>query len=261
MAIEAPSGWRCIDFISDIHLQAGEPSTFLLWTSFLENTQADALFILGDLFEVWVGDDVLDVQDSFEVKCVQTLRRFSQRVPLHIMVGNRDFLMGPRLMSDAGAVMLDDPTVLVVNKQPIILTHGDAQCLDDISYQAFRKQVRGHAWQYEFLSKPLAQRQAIARDLREQSEARKNAEPSCADVDADAVNTQLDNFHALHMVHGHTHQPAVHNLGHGKTRSVLSDWAPDSNPPRGDVLRLQKSVEGAWHWTRLTPSAASRPLD
>jgi UDP-2,3-diacylglucosamine hydrolase len=261
MAIEAPSGWRCIDFISDIHLQSGEPATFLAWKSFLDASPADALFILGDLFEVWVGDDVLDVKDSFEVQCVQTLRQLSQRMPLHIMAGNRDFLMGPRLMSAAGAVMLDDPTVLVVDKQPIVLTHGDAQCLDDVSYQAFRVQVRGQAWQKEFLSKPLAERQAIARDLRSQSEARKNAETFYADLDAGAVMTQLDNFHALNMVHGHTHRPAVHDLGHGKSRFVLSDWSTDTDPPRGDVLRLQKSVGGAWQWKRLTPSAASTPLD
>jgi UDP-2,3-diacylglucosamine hydrolase len=261
MEIQAPSGWRCIDFISDIHLQAGEPATFQLWSSFLEGTPADALFILGDLFEVWVGDDVLDVQDSFEIRCVQALKGLSQRIPVHVMAGNRDFLMGPRLMAEAGTVMLEDPTVLFVNQQPIVLTHGDAQCLGDISYQAFRQHVRGQAWQQEFLSKPLAQRQAIARDLRTQSEARKNAETVYADVDAIAAVAQLDTFQALQMVHGHTHRPAVHDLGGGKTRTVLSDWEPDSDPPRGDVLRLQKSAEGAKQWKRLTPSAASRPLD
>ncbi len=261
MEIEAPSGWRCIDFISDIHLQAGETSTFLLWSSFLEGTPADALFILGDLFEVWVGDDVLDVQGSFEVKCVQALRGLSRRIPVHVMAGNRDFLMGPRLMAEAGAMMLDDPTALVVDGQPIVLTHGDAQCLDDVSYQVFRKQVRGHVWRHEFLSKPLAQRQAIARELRMQSEARKNAGAIYADVDTDTVIAQLNAWQSAQMVHGHTHRPAVHDLGGGKTRIVMSDWEPDSDPPRGDVLRFQKSAEGAWKWSRLTPSAASKPLD
>lgn len=261
MEITAPSHWRCVDFISDLHLHESDPATFEQWRAYLMGTQADALFILGDLFEVWVGDDSIGQTDGFEARCVQALHAVAQRLDLHIMVGNRDFLMGPGLMQACNAVALDDPSVLVFGGQRILLTHGDALCLGDTDYQQFRKMVRSSAWQTDFLAKPLAQRQAAARAMRTASESRKDAGAVYADVDTPAAVQFLDQFASMCMVHGHTHLPATHDLGHGKSRIVLSDWVAGAQPERGDVLRLQTSKSAGLQVARLHPATASSSAD
>lgn len=239
MEIVAPSRWACVDFISDIHLQASDRLTFQAWRDYLLHTTADAVFILGDLFEVWVGDDVLLSQNSFERQCADVLRTASERVDLFILHGNRDFLMGPALMAACGGTLLDEPCVLSFAKTRWLLVHGDAQCLDDTDYMQFRKQVRSSDWQQAFLFKPLAERIALARGIRAQSEARKQDDRVYADVDFEAANTLLYEAHARYLIHGHTHRPGKHTLAAGRERLVLSDWDSSSQPPRAEVLRLR----------------------
>ncbi|MDI1239511.1 MAG: UDP-2,3-diacylglucosamine diphosphatase [Polaromonas sp.] len=246
--LHAPHSWRTVDFISDLHLQAGDTATFAAWRRYMESTPADAVFILGDLFEVWVGDDAVGTtvgagdttgaQGSFEDRCADLLGQTASRLALFFMHGNRDFLVGPRLMALCHATLLADPTVLGFNHQRWLLSHGDALCLGDVDYLQFRREVRSPDWQRSFLARPLAERQAIARGLREQSEARKQSGAPYADVDCSAAREQLKAASAQILIHGHTHRPAVHDLGHGYSRVVLSDWDAAAAVPRAEVLRL-----------------------
>ncbi|MES2951943.1 MAG: UDP-2,3-diacylglucosamine diphosphatase [Pseudomonadota bacterium] len=260
MELVAPSRWLCVDFISDLHLQASEPLTFQTWSDYLHNTAADAVFILGDLFEVWVGDDVLSLQAGFEQQCAEVLRAAAARVDLYIMCGNRDFLMGAELMAACECTLLEDPSVLAFADQRWLLTHGDALCLDDTDYMQFRARVRSALWQQEFLNKPLAERLELARAIRTQSEARKRTDTVYADVDFEAANAVLRSVDAAHMVHGHTHRPARHLLAEGRERLVLSDWDLCAQPPRAEVLRLRRAsaqkVTDSFRLERIPPSMA-----
>ena len=235
--------WRTVDFLSDLHLHSGEPATFNAWRHYMQSTPADAVFILGDLFEVWVGDDAVSEHftksaASFEDSCAEVLGHTAGRLAVFFMHGNRDFLVGRCLMNLTGATLLNDPTVLVFQDQRWLLSHGDALCLDDVNYMRFREQVRSLQWQQAFLAKPLAERQAIARGLRAQSEARKQSGVAYADVDVAAACSWLQAADAPTLVHGHTHKPATHNLQNGLQRVVLSDWDATADPPRAEVLRL-----------------------
>lgn len=239
-AVQAPPHWRTVDFISDLHLQAAEPATFDAWRTYLENTVCDALFILGDLFEVWVGDDVLDAPEAvsaFPLACVQALAAATQRFPVYFMCGNRDFLAGQTLLTRTGMQGLADPAVLTLGAERWLLSHGDALCLADTDYLRFRKEVRSSEWQAQFLAQPLAQRLAVARQLRQNSDKRKGTQTVWADVDTTAACELLAHCHAHHVVHGHTHQPASHMLTGGALRHVLSDWDAESQPPRLQVFR------------------------
>jgi UDP-2,3-diacylglucosamine hydrolase len=165
----------------------------------------------------------------------------AQRLALFFMHGNRDFLVGQALMTSCGATLLADPTVLDFDGQRWLLSHGDALCLDDTEYLQFRRQVQQPAWQEAFLAKPLAERKAIARSLRTQSEARKHSGAVYADVDNTAARQWLQAAGAHTLIHGHTHRPANHDLGQGLQRVVLSDWDAAATPPRAEVLRLNAS--------------------
>ncbi|WP_411884502.1 UDP-2,3-diacylglucosamine diphosphatase [Polaromonas sp. YR568] len=245
-ALLAPPSWRTVDFISDLHLQAAEPATFDAWRHYLESTPADAVFILGDLFEVWVGDDAVGQDLSapaagFDARCVQAMGEAAGRLALFFMHGNRDFLIGQGLMDLCNTTLLSDPTVLEFpagSGRRWLLSHGDALCLDDTDYMEFRRQVRSAEWQRAFLAKPLAERLEIARALRRQSEERKRSGASYADVDADAARQWLRAANASTLIHGHTHKPALHDVGGGLSRVVLSDWDLAAPVPRADVLRL-----------------------
>lgn len=249
----APAHWQAVDCISDLHLQAGEPATFEAWRHWLERPvaqRADALIILGDLFEVWVGDDALQGEGpdaTFWRTCADVLRAHSQDTPIWFMAGNRDFLLGTEALKACGLQALQDPTVLDLAGRRWLLSHGDELCLADTDYQRFRAEVRSLSWQTDFLAQPLAQREATARELRRQSEARKQQtghDPSLwADVDTDAAQEWLQTARATTLVHGHTHRPGAHDLGNGLTRQVLSDWDVTVTPPRAEVLRL--SAQGA----------------
>jgi UDP-2,3-diacylglucosamine hydrolase len=252
----APPSWRCIDFISDLHLQASELGTFAAWESYLTHTAADAVFILGDLFEVWVGDDCL-LPNSFEQRCADVLKHASHRRAIYVMHGNRDFLLSTAFMKASSCIALQDPTVLDIGDTRWLLTHGDSLCLDDTEYQHFRHIVRGSEWQQDFLAKPLLDRNAIAKGIRSQSDDRKRSTADYADADTGATIALLAGTSAQHMIHGHTHRPDTHVLPSGRTRIVLSDWDLAASPPRAEVLRLQWTESDHWASRRMPPEATS----
>lgn len=242
--LTAPPRWQCVDFISDLHLQCADMATFAAWLDYLQSTPADAVFILGDLFEVWIGDDVRDSQPAgFEARCQQVLAHAACRLSLYFMHGNRDFLLGDDFARESGMTLLSDPTTLAFDQQRWLLSHGDALCLDDVAYQQFRVMVRSSGWQASFLAKPLAQRQLIAAELRQQSELIKAAGDPLVDIDQAAACAWLEASGASTLIHGHTHDPITETLsppGQGSLRRlVLGDWCARTNPPRLPVLRLQ----------------------
>jgi UDP-2,3-diacylglucosamine hydrolase len=252
--------WRVIDFISDLHLQAAEPANFDTWQRYMQHTHADAVFILGDLFEVWVGDDAA-TPGSFEQQCATVIHSTAQRTPVFFMHGNRDFLVGAAFMAQCNATWLPDPTVLSFAGKHFVLSHGDALCLADTAYQQFRETVRSEPWQNDFLAKPLVERLAIARGLRAQSEAQKESALKSAfeyaDVDTTAAVTCLQAAQANHLIHGHTHRPADHVLPGRLHRVVLSDWDAGATPPRAEVLRLALNApEGTVSLCRMAPELA-----
>jgi len=254
-------GWTCVDIVSDLHLQASEPATWRAFDSYLQHSPAQALFVLGDLFEVWVGDDVLqDPSGAFEQQVVTALGHAAQRMRLFWLSGNRDFLTGPAFAQATGAQVLPDPCVLRLPGQDCLLTHGDALCLADHAYMAFRQQVRDPAWQRAFLGRPLSERQALAREMRAQSQSRQQALSEHAEVDRDAARQWLLTHHAQAMIHGHTHRPDEHDLGDGLWRIVLSDWCAHATPPRAQVLRWEtpKTDGPSGGWRRLSPSDSTQ---
>lgn len=248
--LRLPAHWQAVEFISDVHLHTGAPATAAIWLDWLENDHAsiDALFILGDLFEVWVGDDVLEAADAicpeapFLRQCADALARLGEHIPVYFMAGNRDFLMGSKAADRCGMTILPDPTVMHWRDSAWLLSHGDELCLADVAYQTFRKEVRSDEWQKAFLARPLTEREAIARDLRRQSESRKQhqgQDPSLwADVNNAAAVQCLQDAKASVLIHGHTHRPALHSLAPGLERWVLSDWDAETRPARAEVLRL-----------------------
>jgi len=241
---EAPETWRTVDFISDLHLQEKETATFEVWQAYMQNTTADAVFILGDLFEVWVGDDAAE-QHSFLQSCATVLKDCASKRQVAFMRGNRDFLVGSAFLNACHIIDLQDPTILSFASQRWLLSHGDAGCLGDTNYQAFRQMVRKSSWQNDFLAKPLTERESIARQLRAQSEIlKKDALAVYADVADEWSSQLLQQAGAMCLVHGHTHRPAHHSLGQDTLmhRLVLSDWDVASTRPRAEVLRWH--VEG-----------------
>lgn len=236
----APPNWTQIDFLSDLHLSQDTPATFDALAHHLQRTSAQAVFMLGDVFEVWVGDDARF--EDFEARCAALLREASQRLKLFFMPGNRDFLVGPALLDAVGVQDLSDPTVLIAFDQRILLSHGDALCLDDAAYQQFRAEVRGKPWQTRFLAQSLAARKAAARQMRDASEniKREQTPNAWSDLDTQACLQWLAHAQADTLIHGHTHRPATHTLSEGKQRWVLSDWDLDgpTAAARAEVLRL-----------------------
>lgn len=256
--LTAPPHWRAVDFISDVHLHSSEAATAAAWRHYLQHTRCDALFILGDLFEVWIGDDVLDgagnavPEQHFLQDCCAALQACARQRPVYVMRGNRDFLLGPRFFAATHTRALHDPSVLQLGAQGYLLSHGDAWCLDDQAYLRFRAQVRNPTWQDDFLRRPLAERATIAQGLRQHSEARKQAsrtgagQVTYADVDSATTRHWLQRTGARTLIHGHTHRPARHVLDAHRQRWVLSDWEAAAQPPRLEVLRLQRNCAGIW---------------
>jgi UDP-2,3-diacylglucosamine hydrolase len=260
-SLMAAPDWQTIDLVSDLHLDPAHPRTARAFFDYVTRTTADAVLILGDLFEAWVGDDMR--HQAFEAQCVEALRQASERRWLGIMVGNRDFLMGAALMSASGAHALPDPFVLTAFGQRHLITHGDAWCLDDAPYLAFRKQVRQSNWQRAFLAQGLDARLATARQMRQASEARKaesTAPETWADVDPARAVAWLHAAEASQLIHGHTHRPGRSRLDDARLglpsplfREVLSDWdLDDTRAPRAEVLRL--NARGVH---RLQPATAT----
>lgn len=236
-AFNAPNPWQVIDFISDLHLATDTPRGFEAWSHYMRGTRADAVFILGDLFEVWVGDDARF--EGFEARCAAVLREAAVTRHVAFMVGNRDFLVGADMLSACNVTALADPTIVTAFGKRLLLTHGDALCLADTDYQAFRTTVRSAAWQASVLARPLAERRALARDVRHESERRHGTMlPEWLDLDLAASVDWMRCADTPVLVHGHTHRPADQVLQPGFTRHVLSDWELDhAATPRAEVLR------------------------
>ncbi|HEX5801937.1 MAG TPA: UDP-2,3-diacylglucosamine diphosphatase [Azospira sp.] len=222
-------------FVSDLHLSAQTPELNALFLKFLGGRAraAEALYILGDLFEYWVGDDDLDAPgDPSHAIVVGALRELADAgIAVNVMRGNRDFLLGAGFAAASGARLLPDPYTLSTPEWQFVLAHGDALCTDDGEYQAFRAQSRSPEWQAQFLAKPLAERHAIARALRERSEAGKANKAGRADYLMDVNPGATDDFLREHgyatFIHGHTHRPATHDHivdGIHVERWVLADW-------------------------------------
>jgi UDP-2,3-diacylglucosamine hydrolase len=238
-----PHAARPFLFISDLHLSEAIPRTVAAFEHFIRVTadQADSVFILGDLFEYWIGDDML--VEPFVARMAALMHTLSERgIALYIMHGNRDFLMGKRFMKAAGAIWLPDPIAITAFGTRIALAHGDALCTDDRGYQLFRKLARNRAAQLLFLAWPFPWRRALAERMRRKSEAGRErpVSPHDAkyDVTAKGVAALFKRARANTIIHGHTHRPARHAEA-GGTRWVLPDWELDhGTPPRGGYLRV-----------------------
>ncbi len=221
-------------FISDLHLSEEHPHTAELFRRFMRDTapRAEALYILGDLFETWAGDD--DVEDAFHRQVVDAMKALSATgTRLYLMHGNRDLLMGRQLEEACGATLLTDPAAIDLYGKATLLSHGDQLCTDDHAYQAGRRQVADPAWQRQFLAQPLAARKAFIAQLRarSQNEKQKKSE-EIMDVNGDAVLNLLRSHHYPNLIHGHTHRPGHHVIhvdGYTCNRWVLGDWDTQPN--------------------------------
>ncbi len=229
-------------FVSDLHLDAVRPEATQLFLDFLrgEAREAEVLYILGDLFEAWVGDDEASPLATQVREGIAAL--VASGVPVWLARGNRDFLIGTRFADDTGARLLPDPCVVRIAGEPTLLMHGDLLCTDDLAYLEFRAQVRDPAWQSAFLARPLAERHAYANQARDASQQRQGALrdggmlEAITDANADAVEATMIRHGVQRLIHGHTHRPAVHDLqvgGMPAQRIVLGDWYD-----QGSVLRV-----------------------
>lgn len=225
-------------FISDLHLDPERPEITELFVRFVggEAREADALYILGDLFEAWVGDDDPSETGALVADTLRALR--DSGVPVYFMRGNRDFLLGEDYARRSGATILPDPAVVMLYGKPALLTHGDLLCTDDAAYQAFRAQTREPGWQRQFLAQPLPARLAFAQQARAASKAHQGglkAEgtmETITDASPATVEETFARYGIDRIIHGHTHRPAVHET-EGGTRIVLGDWYE-----QGSVLRV-----------------------
>jgi UDP-2,3-diacylglucosamine hydrolase len=235
-------------FISDLHVDASTPDITRQFLSLLdgEAREAEALYILGDLFESWVGDDAADPD---QMAAIAALKRLTDSgVPCFVMHGNRDFLLGPQFCAMSGARLLPDPLIVTLYGEPVLVMHGDALCTDDRAYQRLRATVRDAGWQRQFLALSIAARRALAGAARVGSQAHTAAlEYTIADVNPSSVTAALRDAGTATLLHGHTHRPAIHALnvdGRACTRIVLGDWHA-----QGSLLR----------WDRGGPELVSLP--
>ena len=220
-------------FISDLHLAGERPAANEQFFRFLrdEAARAQALYVLGDLFEYWAGDDELtdDGGDALAAEVASSLRSLSRRgVQIWLMHGNRDFLIAESFCTASGAKLLADPSILEINGNKLVVMHGDTLCTDDHDYQAWRRTARSEAWQREFLAQSLAERHDAIMGLRAKSKEVIAAKPAeIMDVNADAVRHAFRRLGVQRMIHGHTHRPARHDVevdGARCERWVLPDW-------------------------------------
>lgn len=235
-------------FISDLHLSESQPRTTQAFFDFLQQraSQAQELYILGDLFEYWAGDD--DLGNPYNKGIADALHALSDTgVKIFWIAGNRDFLVGPEFAQTTGLTLLPDPFVACIGNKRIALSHGDAQCTDDTAYMAFREQVRQEQWRATFLLLPLSQRKTIIAGLRHDSRQAKNGKSyDIMDVNAMAIEVLFDTTNTAIMIHGHTHRPARHDIfssGRQRVRYVLPDWDADANVPRGGWIAIDANGE------------------
>ena len=231
-------------FISDLHLRAEQPGTSAAFQQFMSTLapKAEAVYILGDLFEYWAGDD--DLTDPFHALIIESLHQLSAHgTRIYVMHGNRDLLMGDKLAQASGATLLVDPTLVDLYGTPTLLSHGDQLCTDDIEYQKFRSQVRSEKFKEKFLAQPLVERKAFIAQLRQQSIAAKQVKDSAImDVNDAAVADMLREYGYPRLIHGHTHRPMRHEHmvdTHRCERWVLSDWDQHLSALRCDAEGCQ----------------------
>ena len=215
-------------FISDLHLSDERPEITALFSLFLQNdaARAQALYILGDLFEVWLGDDAVLPAYQPVIDGIHALT--ASGVPVYLMHGNRDFLIGEGFVRLSGCHLLEDPTVIELDGKRTLLMHGDTLCTDDVEYQRFRAQVRNPDTQRQFLGLPINERIAVAKHYRQESRERSRSKSEeIMDVNQDAVTDIMRRHGVYQLIHGHTHRPAVHTFtldDHTAQRIVLGDW-------------------------------------
>ena len=233
-------------FISDLHLEADRPEIGEQFLDFLEDEAADAeaLYILGDFFEYWVGDDD---PDEYYASIKRYLRAFTDSgVPVYFMHGNRDFMIGERFAAETGVTILPDPYPLELYGKSVLLSHGDAMCTDDVEYQQVRVMTRNPEWQSMMLDKPLEERIAIAKHVRAQSQERnKTLSESIVDVNPDAVRETISDHGVEILLHGHTHRPGIHGIevdDRFAKRVVLGDWYDQGSVVRWDEDGLELSA-------------------
>ncbi|MDE0038082.1 MAG: UDP-2,3-diacylglucosamine diphosphatase [Gammaproteobacteria bacterium] len=211
-------------FISDLHIDETRPAVLAGLQQLVDGEAAtvDAFYILGDLVEVWVGDDddgpvAASIRDA--------LTAASRRCAVYVMHGNRDFLIGAQFAEHTGATLIEDPSVVEVDGNRVLLAHGDAYCTGDAEYQRMRAVFRSPAWQSEVLSSSIEERRALAASLRAKSiAANENKAANIMDVTPSSIRRAMDDAAVSLMVHGHTHRPGIHDLGGGRRRIVLGDW-------------------------------------
>lgn len=215
-------------FISDLHLSGERPDIVDAFLDFLNNSasNAEALYILGDLFEVWIGDDAISSDMESVIKGLASLTSLS--IPVYVMTGNRDFLLGKAFAQLTGCTLIEDPLIIDLYGTPTLLMHGDTLCTDDTDYQQFRNMVRNPKWQQDFLSRTVEERAAIAKQARKESTMRTSEKPEeIMDANAQSVIDTFRKYPVSQIIHGHTHRPAIHQLeinGKHFRRIVLGDW-------------------------------------
>ena len=223
-------------FISDLHLEQNKPHLTKAFKNFIDSkvNLHDELFILGDFFEQWIGDDN---EDDF-IKSVKNILKdkTAKGLTVYFMHGNRDFLIGDKFCKEVGAILLDDPYIINLEEKKIMLMHGDSLCTDDEDYQNFRNLVRSKDWQEDFLSKDLKERKEVAKSLREISSLENQTkDENIMDVNQSEVLKIIEDHSVDVLIHGHTHRPFIHDEN-GVPRMVLGDW--------GDFLWFIESSEG-----------------
>ena len=218
-------------FISDLHLERIESSITNIFTEFLNDiNENDSLYILGDLFESWIGDD--NVTELSQYISDQLLSLSERNISVAIMHGNRDFLIGEDFCKASSIELINDPRIIEIDTKKVMLTHGDELCTDDKEYQAFRSVVRNPLWQKDFLNFPISKREKIAGEAKDASkDSKENKAMEIMDVNTDAVLKAFNDHPVEIMIHGHTHRPNIHEISNEErklTRYVLGDWSKNS---------------------------------
>lgn len=224
--------------IADLHLSEQRPDISQCFFDFLIAQQGkhSALYILGDLFESWIGDDDLN---AFTLSIAHAIKQFSDSTPVYFIHGNRDFLLNKRYAKRAGMTLLHEAHSIHWAGRTLLFMHGDQLCTDDIEYQAFRKKTRNKWWQWLVTSMPLSWRRKLARKMREQSKQSQMVKTEdIMDVAPQTVNSTMDNFNADWLIHGHTHRPCIHSLANDRIRAVVGDWYE-----QGSVLIIASDSE------------------
>ena len=220
-------------FISDLHLSPDQPELIRLATDFVaQQVNVDAFYIVGDIFNTWLGDDLVPTEFDPFIQALQNLHQQGSKI--YLMVGNRDFMLGKDFARRVGGTLLEDPVMIDVYGHKILLMHGDSLCTDDVSYQRYRKVVRNRWLQKLFLAMPLTVRQGISDKIKAKSKQQKqNKQAQIMDVNPAAVRQVMLQYNANLLLHGHTHRPAIHTLQSSQNisnyRIVLGDWQPDAS--------------------------------